>query len=93
MYKAAIAALKTLHKLPKETEEIPDAFKREFVDKKLVQGYYWNIWKRIEEMKGLAEKKALDKVADKDVYKMREYVRNLIRDLAKVLKKHEKKKK
>ncbi len=44
-------------------------------------------------MKGLVEKKALDKVPDKDVYKMREYVRNLIRDLAKVLKKKEKKKK
>jgi len=93
MYKAAIAALKTLNKLPKKTEEIPNVFKREFVDKKLVEGYYWNVWNKIEEMKGLAEKKALDKVADKDVYKMREYVRNLIRDLAKVLKKKGKKKK
>jgi len=93
MYKAAIAALKTLNKLPKKTEEIPNVFKKEFVDKKLVEGYYWDVWKKIEEMKGLAEKKTLDKVADKDVYKMREYVRNLIRDLAKVLKKKEKKKK
>jgi predicted nucleotidyltransferase/uncharacterized protein (UPF0332 family) len=93
MYKAAIAALKTLNKLPKKTEEIPNVFKKEFVDKKLVEGYYWDIWKRIEEMKGLAEKKTLDKVADKDVYKMREYVRNLIRDLAKVLKKKGKEKK
>jgi len=93
MYKAAVAALKTLHKLPKKTEELPETFKKEFVDKKLVEGYYWDVWKRIEEMKGLADKKALDKVEDKEVYKMREYVRNLIRDLAKVLKKHEKKEK
>jgi predicted nucleotidyltransferase/uncharacterized protein (UPF0332 family) len=93
MYKAAIAALKTLHKVPKKTEEIPKAFKREFVNKRLVEGYYWDIWKRIEEMKGLAEKRALDKIEDKEVYKMREYVRNLIRDLAKVLKNKEKKKK
>jgi predicted nucleotidyltransferase/uncharacterized protein (UPF0332 family) len=93
MYKAAIAALKTLHKLPKKTEEVPKAFKKEFVDKKLVESYYWDVWKRIEEMKSLAEKRALDKVPDKDVYKMREYVRNLIRDLAKVLKKKEKSKK
>ena len=92
MYKAAVAALKTLKKLPKKNEDIPKTFKAEFVDKKLVEGYYWDIWRRIEEMKGLAEKKALDKVDDKDVYKMREYVRNLIRDLAKVLKKKEKKK-
>jgi len=93
MHKAAITALKTLKKMPKKDEEIPKVFKREFIDGKLVQGYYWDVWKRIEEMKGLAEKKALDKVDDKDVYKMREYVRNLIRDLAKVLKKKEKKKK
>ncbi len=93
MYKAAIAALKTLKKLPKENDDIPKVFKAEFIDKKLVEGYYWDVWKRIEEMKGLAEKKALDKVSDKDVYKMREYVRNLIRDLAKILKKKEKKKK
>jgi predicted nucleotidyltransferase/uncharacterized protein (UPF0332 family) len=93
MYKAAIAALKTLHKLPKKTEEVPKAFKKEFIDKKLVEGYYWDIWQRIEEMKSLAEKRALDKVPDKEVYKMREYVRNLIRDLAKVLKKKEKSKK
>jgi len=93
MYKAAIAALKTLHKLPEKTEEIPNVFKREFVDNKLVEGYYWDIWKKIEEMKGLVEKQALDKVPDKDVYQMREYVRNLIRDLAKVLKKQEKEEK
>jgi len=93
MYKAAIAALKTLHKLPEKTEMIQDAFKKEFVDKKLVEGYYLDIWKKIEEMKGLMEKKEFDKVSDKDVYKMREYVRNLIRDLAKILKKKEEKKK
>jgi len=91
MYKAAIAALKTLHKLPKKTEEVPKVFKREFIDKKLVEGYYWDVWQKIEKMKGLAEKEALDKIPDKDVYKMREYVRNLIRDLAKVLKKKKKK--
>jgi predicted nucleotidyltransferase/uncharacterized protein (UPF0332 family) len=93
MYKAAIAALKTLNKLPEKAEEIPNIFKREFVDSKLVEGYYWDIWKKIDEMKGLVEKQALDKVPDKDVYQMREYVRNLIRDLAKVLKKQEKEEK
>ncbi len=93
MYKAAIAALKTLHKLPEKNDLIPDAFKKEFVDKKLVEGYYWDVWKQIEEMKGSIEKKEFDKVSDKDVYKMREFVRNLIRDLAKVLKSKEKKEK
>ena len=91
MHKAAIAALKTLHKLPEREEKIADAFKKEFIDKGLVESYYFDVWKKIEIMKGLADKKRLDKIPEKDVYKMREYVRNLIRDLSKVLKEKEKK--
>ncbi|NHJ31284.1 MAG: hypothetical protein FK732_00335 [Asgard group archaeon] len=93
MHKAAVAALKTLHKLPEKEDKIADAFKKEFVDKKLVEGYYWDVWKKIEIMKDLADKKKLDKIDEKDVYKMREYVRNLISDLSKVLKEKEEKKK
>lgn len=86
MIKAAITALKTLKKMPEKEEEISTVFKREFIDGKLVEGYYWDIWKRIDEMKKMADEKKIDKVPDKDVYEMREYVRKLIRDLAKVLK-------
>jgi predicted nucleotidyltransferase/uncharacterized protein (UPF0332 family) len=93
MYKAARTALKTLKKLPKKEEEIPSIFKREFVDRKLVGNYYWDIWKRIEDMKKLSDKKKIIEIPDKEVYEMREYVRKLIRDLAKVLKEKEAKKK
>jgi len=89
MIKAAITALKTLKKMPEKEEEIPAVFKREFIDSRLIEGYYSDIWKRIEEMKKLAEQKQIDKVPDKDVYEMREYVRKLIRDLAKILKEKE----
>lgn len=90
MYKAAIAALKTIHKLPKKSEEIPGVFKKEFIDKKIIEDYYWDVWNRIEIMKKLPEKQRIEKLSDKEVYKMREYVRNLIRDLAKVLKEKKK---
>lgn len=90
MLKAAATALKTLKKLPREEEKIPDAFKRELIDGKMIPDYYWNIWKKIDDMKKLADEKKIDKIADKDVYEMREYVRKLIRDLAKVLKDKEK---
>jgi hypothetical protein len=86
MVKAAITALKTLKKMPEKEEEIPAVFKREFIDGKMVEGYYWDIWKKIEDMKKLAEQKKIKEISDKDVYDMREYVRKLIRDLAKVLK-------
>ena len=93
LYKAAITALKTLKKMPKKEEEIPLAFKREFIDKKLVEGYYWDVWKRIEDLKKLADQKKIDQIPDKEVYEMREYVRRLIRELARVLKEKEKKEK
>ncbi len=93
MYKAAISALKTLNKLPEDQTKIPDVFKKEIVDKNLVEAYYWDIWQKIEVMKGLVDAKQSDKVDEREVYKMREFVRNLIRDLSKVLKEKETKKK
>jgi len=86
MIKAAITALKTLNKMPEKQEEIPTVFKREFIDSKMIEGYYSDIWKRIDEMKKLADQKKIKDIPDKEVYEMREYVRKLIRDLAKVLK-------
>ncbi len=93
MYKAAIASLKTLNKLPSDEKQIPEVFKRELIDTNLVEKYYWDIWQKIEVMKGLVDAKNPDKVDEKEVYKMREFVRNMIRDLSKVLKEKETKKK
>ena len=86
LYKAAMTALKTLKKMPEKEEEIPLVFKKEFIDTKLIENYYWDVWNRIEELKKLADEKKLDKIPDKEVYEMREYVRKLIRELSKVLK-------
>lgn len=86
MLKAATTALKTLNKLPVKQEDIPIVFKQEFIDTKRIEGYYSDIWKKIEGMKKLIDDKKITEIPDKDVYEMREYVRKLIRDLAKVLK-------
>lgn len=93
MYKAATTALKSLKKLPTKKEQIPAVFKKEFIDTKRIERYYLDIWKRIEDMKKLAEQRKIAEIPDKEVYEMREYVRKLIRDLAKVLKEEEIKKK
>jgi predicted nucleotidyltransferase/uncharacterized protein (UPF0332 family) len=86
LHKAAITALKTLNKVPEKNEDVPLAFKQEFIDKKIVEEYYWDIWKKIEDMKKMADDKKITEIPDKEVYEMREWVRKLIRDLAKVLK-------
>ena len=91
MYKAAVASLKTLNKLPEDEKRIPDVFKKEIIDNNLLEKYYWDIWQKIEVMKGLVDSQKSDKVDEKEVYKMREYVRNMIKDLSKVLKEKEEK--
>jgi len=88
MHKAAITALKSLKKMPEKESQIPTIFKREFIDTKLIEPYYYDIWKRIETMKKTVDtnKKKIRDIPDKEVYQAREYVRKMIRDLAKALK-------
>jgi len=88
MHKAAITALKSLKKMPDKETEISTVFKREFIDTKLIEPYYSDVWKRIETMKNEVEsdKKKIRDLPDKEVYQMREYIRQMIRDLAKALK-------
>lgn len=96
MLKAVATALKTLHKLPEETTvaelekrlgmPLMEAFKRDFVATKRVEEYYLDMWKQIEELKKEVEQKKFEKLKGKEVYEMREHVRKLIHDLARVLK-------
>jgi len=86
MHKAAITALKSLKKMPEKEEEVPLAFKKEFIESKMIDPYYSEVWAKVESMKKLADEKKITEISDKDVYEMREHVRRLIHDLAKVLK-------
>jgi predicted nucleotidyltransferase/uncharacterized protein (UPF0332 family) len=70
--------------------DLKTIFKKEFVDKGLIDSYYLNIWNRIEELRNYAERKEFDKIPFKEVYELRENVRRLIRDFAKVLREEEK---
>lgn len=89
MHNVAITALKSLKKMPEKEEEVPITFKREFIDSKLIDPYYAEVWGKIVNMKKLADEKKIEEIPDKDVYEMREHVRRLIHDLAKVLKEKE----
>jgi len=96
MKKAAITALKTLNKMPEDSSSeavlkkvnmpLKDAFKKYFIENKLIDPYYLEIWNKIEDMKKLIDENHLDKVSEKEVNDMREYVRKLIHELARGLK-------
>ncbi|MDT7858502.1 MAG: nucleotidyltransferase domain-containing protein [Candidatus Aenigmarchaeota archaeon] len=102
MLKAAATALKALHKLPENMQidelekhlgiSIRDAFKRDFIDSKRIESYYFDIWKRIEELKKeVIDEKKFEKLKGNEVEQLREYVRKLIHELSRTLKEEERK--
>ncbi|MGC9059094.1 MAG: nucleotidyltransferase domain-containing protein [Candidatus Aenigmatarchaeota archaeon] len=101
MVKAAATALKALHKLPEdigvdELEKrlglsIRDAFKRDFIDANRIEGYYFDVWKRIEDLKKeVIDEKKIENLKGNDVEQLREYVRKLIHELSRSLKEEKK---
>jgi len=97
MLKAAATAIKALHKLPENMQidelekhlgiSIRDAFKRDFIDSKRIEGYYFDVWKRIEELKKeVIDEKKFEKLKGNEVEQLREYVRKLIHELSRALK-------
>ncbi|MGB9831623.1 MAG: nucleotidyltransferase domain-containing protein [Fervidicoccus fontis] len=97
MVEAAAAALKALHRLPEDLSvdelekrlglSIRDAFKRDFIDTNRIEGYYLDIWKRIEDLKKeIIDEKKIEKLKENDVEQLREYVRKLINKLDRCLK-------
>ena len=63
-----------------------EKFKSEFIDKNLISKDYLNVLNRVNEIYSLLNQGKLDKIDFKEVYELRENVRLLIRDVAKVLK-------
>ncbi len=81
MVKASVAALKSLNKLPKEPEKLPEAFKKYLVDAGLVDPFYSSVFEKVVDMRKMLEEKKLDKVTQRDIYMSKEYVRRFIADV------------
>jgi len=87
MVKASVAALKNIKKLPKESEKLPEAFKKYLVDAGLVNPMYSDVFGKVIEMRKMLEDKKLDKIKDRDVYMSKEYVRRFIMDIRRFIEK------
>ena len=87
MVKASVAALKTIKKLPKEPEKLPEAFKKYLVDAGLVNPLYSDVFGKVIEMRKMLEDKKLEKIKERDVYMSKEYVRRFIMDIRRFVEK------
>ena len=87
MIKASVAALKSLKKLPKEPEKLPEAFKKYLIESGLVNPLFSDVFDRVVDMKKMLEEKKIDKITDRDVYMNKEYVRRFIEDVSRFVEK------
>jgi len=87
MVKASVAALKSLKKLPKKPEKLPEAFKKYLVDAGLINPLYSDVFEKVIEMRKLVDENKIDKIKDRDIYMSREYVRRFLTDVSKFIKK------
>ncbi len=85
MIKASVAVLKSLDKLPKEPEKLPEAFKKYIVDSGLVDPFYSSVFEKVVDMRKMLEEKKLDKVTQRDIYMSKEYVRRFVGSVRKFI--------
>lgn len=81
MVKASSATLKSLNKVPKGDENLPEAFKKYLVDAGLVSPFYSNVFENVVNMKKMLDEKKIEKVTNRDIYMSKEYVRRFIEDV------------
>lgn len=86
MVKASVAALKSLDKLPPEPEKLPEAFKKYLVEAGLINPVYSNVLDKVLEMRKMLDDKKVDKIAEREVYMNKEYVRRFLIDVKRFIK-------
>lgn len=78
-------ALKSINKLPDNSEKIAPAIKTHLIETGLVSPNYDGLLEKVLKLKEKVEGNKVSEITDKDVYSNREYVRRFIFDVRKVL--------
>lgn len=78
-------ALKSINKLPENSEKIAPAIKTHLIETGLVSPNYDGLLEKVLNLKEKVESNKISEITDKDVYSNREYVRRFIFDIRKVL--------
>lgn len=81
MVQASVAALKSLKKLPEQPEKLPEAFKKYLVEAGLINPLYSDIFERVITMRKMVDDKKIDKIAEREVYSNKEYVRRFVNEV------------
>ena len=85
-------SLKLLNKLPENEDKIPEIFRNEIIEKKMVSSRYFDVWNELTNLKKLVDEENIEEIdllPYEKVLHLREEVRRMISDIAKALRKKE----
>jgi len=85
MIKASVAALKSIKKLPKKPEKLPEAFKKYLIEPGLINPSYAELFGKVVEMRKSLEEKKIEKIPERDIDMSKEYVRRFVLDIRRIL--------
>ena len=92
MMKVSLATLKELKEEPEKPKDLPNKIKSALIETKRIEPYYEEVFKKVVVMRKMLDDKKLDKIPQREVELLREYVRRYVRDLTPFLPKKEDKK-
>ncbi len=85
MIKAAVAALKKVDQLPPDPKDLPGAVKQELIDKKRVDPYFSDVFKKVITMRKMLDEDKVGELPQREIELMREYVRRFVQDLQPII--------
>lgn len=87
MIKAVVTGLKVINKLPKDPKELPIAIRKYLIEEEKINPFYETVLKKVSSMRRMVDENLVDKIPERDVELMREYVRRFVREIGEVAKK------
>lgn len=85
MIKAAVAALKKMDNLPPDPKDLPHAVREHLVDKKRIESYFNDVFKRVITMRKMLDEDKVNEIPQRDIEMTREYVRRFVQDLRPII--------
>lgn len=85
MIKAAVAALKKADSLPPDPKDLPYAVKEHLIDKKKIEPYFSDVFKRVITMRKMLDEDKVNEIPQRDIEMTREYVRRFVQDLRPII--------
>jgi len=82
MIKAAIAALKSMDKLPKDPKQLPKAIRQYLIEEGRINPFYEEVLRRVATMRKMVDERRVHEIPERDIELTREYVRRFVREVA-----------